>query len=162
MIINQQTALWEKICAKKAKFRSANVLADIWLPVSLFKLINCGITLCLAFPFLTGRLRARAAPCFMARGKKKKKPFCDTTTNIFREIIFNTVRWKRQYTAAGLFQLFCGISTQFFSVFQNSFHTLCYKSFEKICTKPLWRKKSTKNWQICQLLWENPQKNLFL
>ena len=50
----------------------------------------------------------------------------------------------------------------FFQFFKIVSHTLCYKSFEKICTKQLWSKKSTKNWQICQLLWENPQKNLFL
>ena len=123
------------------------------------------------FSFFDGPAASKSGPLLHGQGK-------NTTTNIFREIIFNTVRWKRQYTAAGLFQLFCGISTQFFLThfllfwrFTQKFsfqfskivsHTLCYKSFEKICTKQLWSKKSTKNWQICQLLWENPQKNLFL
>ena len=49
--------------------------------------------------------------------KKKfdsKSSVCDKTTKIFREIIFNTVRWQRQLNAKGFFQT---VLQNFYSIF---------------------------------------------
>ena len=130
------------------KLRSANVLTDLWLPVSFFKLINCGITLCLVSPFLTGRLNN-----LLSRNMQTKCFFLGIC--LIANVLANF------YFHASSFVLMLLLKS-FISVFQNSLPYFLLQIVRKRVHKLLRRKNSTykldKNLANMWILWKNSQK----